>query len=319
MHDKRAQVAPELRAFLDVFPPLELTDESLAQMRSPGPMQERMLVPPPLSAAQQAVTCEQVFLPGADGAPEVRALLYTPPNAAVVRPAYLHMHGGGYVLGMPEINDGGNRDIAMRLGCSVLSVDYRLAPETPHPGPLEDCYAALAWLHGQRGSLGIDTARIAIGGESAGGGLAAALALLARDRGEYAISFQMLDSPMLDDRTLSPPPYGEFTWGTAQNRFGWRALLGCEPGSADVPVGAVPARAERLDGLPPAFIAVGAIDLFLHEDLAYARRLIDAGVATELHVIPGAYHGFAIMGEAAPQVRALIRYRNEALARAFAA
>ncbi len=316
MHDKRALVAPELRAFLELLPPLELTNETLAQIRAPGASQR--FVPPPLSAAQQAVTCEQVFLPGAAGAPEVRALLYTPPGAAALRPAYLHMHGGGYVIGMPEGSDGGSRDIAAQLGCSVLSVDYRLAPETPHPGPLEDCYAALAWLHGKADSLGIDPSRIAVGGESAGGGLAAALALLARDRGEFPICFQMLDSPMLDDRTLSPPPFGEFTWGVAQNYFGWRALLGCEPGAPNAPAGAVPARAARLDGLPPALIVVGAIDLFLHEDLAYAQRLIDAGVSIEVHVIPGAYHGFLMAGPTTPQSRALTQYRSEALSRAFA-
>jgi acetyl esterase/lipase len=312
-----SHVAPELRPWLALFPPLELTDESLALMRSPDAFRRPGLAPPPLSAAQQAVHCKQVFIPGPPGAPDVRALLYTPPGAAATRPAYLHLHGGGFILGMPEVNDGSNRTIAAQQGCVVLSIDYRLAPETRHPGPLEDCYAGLAWLHAQAGALGIDPLRIAVGGESAGGGHAAALALLARDRGALRICFQLLDSPMLDDRTLTPPDFGEFTWGTAQNRFGWRALLGCEPGGEHVPEGAVPARAARVDGLPPTFIAVGAIDLFVDENLAYARRLIAAGVPTEVHVIPGAFHGFGLGGEAAPQARALMRYRSEALSRAF--
>jgi triacylglycerol lipase len=315
--DLRAMVAPELRPCLDSIPPLELTHENLALLRAPAALRQPAFVPPPLTPAQQAVRCEQVFVPGPPGAPDVRALLYTPPGEPALRPAYLHLHGGGYVLGMPENNDGSNREIASRHGCMVLSVDYRLAPETRHPGPLEDCYAALAWLHRESAPLGIDASRIAIGGESAGGGHAAALALLARDRGEYPICFQLLDSPMLDDRSVTPPPFGEYTWGAAHNRFGWRALLGCEPGSADVPDGAVPARAARLEGLPPSFIVVGAIDLFADEDIAYARRLIAAGVPTELHVIPGAFHGFAVAGDAAPQVRALMRYRDEALSRAF--
>jgi triacylglycerol lipase len=255
-------------------------------------------------------------------APEVRVLIYMPPGQAVDRPAYMHIHGGGFVLGMPEISDAENRTIALELGCIVVSVDYRLAPETRFPGALEDCYAALAWLHREAVTLGVDTARIAIGGESAGAGHAASLALLARDRGEFTICFQLLDSAALDDRTGSGaethPVCGEFVWTAPQNRFGWRALLGAEPGGPGVPIQAVPARAASLAGLPQTFIAVGSLDLFLEENIAYARRLIHAGVSTELHVIPGAFHGFGFLGAAAPQARALLRYRNEALARAFA-
>jgi acetyl esterase/lipase len=318
MPDNLSHVAPELRPWLALFPRLDLTEESLALMRSPDAFRTATLTPPPLSAEQQAVRCEQVFIPGPSGAPDVRALLYTPPDVAAIRPAYLHLHGGGFILGMPEINDGSNRTMAAQHGCLVLSIDYRLAPETRHPGPLEDCYAGLAWLHRQSAALGVDPTRIAVGGESAGGGHAAALALLARDRGVFPICFQLLDSPMLDDRTLTPPGFGEFTWSAAQNRFGWGALLGCEPGGEDVPEGAVPARAARVGGLPATFIAVGAIDLFVDENLAFARRLIAAGVPTEVHVVPGAFHGFGLGGDAAPQARALMRYRSEALSRAFA-
>jgi triacylglycerol lipase len=168
---------------------------------------------------------------------------------------------------------------------------------------VEDCYAALQWLHANAGELGVDPARIAIRGESAGGGLAAALALLARDRGGPAIAHQNLIYPMLDDRTCItrlPAHLGAFVWTPQANAFGWRSLLGQEPGAADISPYAAPARAEDLAGLPPAFIAVGALDLFLIEDMDYARRLIEAKVATELHVYPSAYHGFDVLPDAAP-------------------
>jgi acetyl esterase/lipase len=205
----------------------------------------------------------------------------------------------------------------------VVSVDYRLAPETRFPGAVEDCYAALAWLVSQAERLGVDRERVAIGGESAGGGHAAALALLVRQRGDIKLCLQMLDSPMLDDRTGSTrdahPYCGEFVWTPASNRFGWRALLGVEPGGPEVPVEAVPARVADLSGLAPAFILVGALDLFLEEDMEYARRLTRVGVPTELHVIPGAFHGFGAAGEDQPIVRHCLNLRRHALARALAA
>jgi triacylglycerol lipase len=232
----------------------------------------------------------------------------------------LHIHGGGYVLGIPEANDAANRATALALGIVVVSVDYRLAPETVWPGALEDCYAALVWMHESAAELGIDPTRIAIAGESAGGGHAAALALHARDRGGPAICFQLLDAPMLDDRTGTtndPHPHvGHFVWTPEKNRFGWRALLGVEPGGPEVPAAAVPARAADLSGLPPTFISVGALDLFLEEDMDFVRRLTRAGVPAELHVIPGAYHGFG-MAQGSPQVVQTAELRNRALARAL--
>lgn len=319
--DTRRLVASELLPGLDALPRFQLSEEVLPLIRNGGGGREKM-TPPPLSPEQRAVSCEQRFIKGAQGAPDVRVLLYTPAKASSPRPAYLHLHGGGYILGTPEINDGSNRMLAHELGCVVVSVDYRLAPETRFPGSLEDCYAALAWLHINAEQLGVDRGRIAIGGESAGGGHAAALAILARQRGEYPICLQLLDSPMIDDRTGSvsdPHPYcGEFVWPPANNRFGWRALLGVEPGGPDVPIGAVPARESDLSNLPATFIAVGALDLFLEENLEYARRLIRAGVPTEFHVIPGAFHGFGVAGAGAPQVQTCLRLRRDALARAFA-
>lgn len=317
----RGMIAPELAPGLELMPTIELNDELIAFLRSGAPLQAGFEMPP-LSAAQEAVRREERLIPGLNGAPDVRVLLYTPPGAAAApRPAFLHIHGGGYVLGSADLNDGSNRGLAAELDCVVASVDYRLAPETTFPGALEDCYAALKWLHAEAGTLGVDAGRIAVGGESAGGGHAAALAILARDRGEIPILLQVLDSPMLDDRTgtnSDPHPYcGEFVWPPANNRYGWRALLGMEPGGRETPHGASPARVADLAGLPSAFIVVGALDLFLEEDLEYARRLARAGVAVELHVIPGAYHGFTVVGGGAPQVQTVLSLRREALARAF--
>jgi acetyl esterase/lipase len=182
---------------------------------------------------------------------------------------------------------------ATRLGITVASVEYRLAPEHPYPAPLEDCYAALAWL---AGLPAVDPTRVAIGGASAGGGLAAALAFLARDRGEVTPLFQLLAYPMLDDRsslTAEKPTYR--LWNTRSNQFGWTAYLG----DADRQV-AVPARRVDLAGLASAWIGVGTHDLFHDEDLAYAERLRGAGVPCEVEIIPGAFHGFDLV---APKVR----------------
>jgi len=180
----------------------------------------------------------------------------------------------------------------------VISVDYRLAPETRFPGALEDCYAALAWLHANAEDLGVDPARIAVSGDSAGGGLAAGLALLARDRHEYGIAFQHLVFPALDDRTAVrtdlSPLVGEFIWTQASNVYAWTSLLGEPPGGPHVSPYAAPARAEDLARLPPACIQVGGLDLFVDESVDYARRLAVAGVPCELHVYPGAPHGFTM-------------------------
>ncbi|HEX7854936.1 MAG TPA: alpha/beta hydrolase [Sphingobium sp.] len=317
----RHLVAPELLAALDLFPSMVVDDTYITAIR--GGTVPSFSLPADLPPALAAIRREEHFIPGAPGSPNVRILVYTPPTGSVSpRSAILEIHGGGYVMGSAEISDASNRALVQDLDCVIVSVDYRLAPETRWPGALEDCYAALKWLHEQVATLGVDAARIAIMGGSAGGGHAAALALLARDRGEYPICFQMLHAPMLDDRTGStsePHPYaGEFIWTPGSNRFGWRALLGVEPGGADVPANAVPARAASLEGLPPTAIVVGALDLFLEEDMDYARRLIRAGVPTELHVIPGAYHGYGLAGPGAPLVRLTAQLQRDALARAFA-
>ncbi len=313
----RHLVDPELVASLDMFPALELTEETVVQVRA---MMEEMSSQRPNLPAFPDISVSERFVPGPEGAPDVRVLVYLPTTARAPLPALLWIHGGGYVIGTADQEDLGVKSIVSAVGCAAVSVDYHLAPETPHPGPVEDCYAALHWLYTHAEELGVDTTHIAIGGASAGGGLAAGLALLTRDRGEVPLAFQLLIYPMLDDRTVTvaePHPYtGEFIWTPEGNRFGWTALLGQEPGSPDISPYAAAARAEHLEGLPPTFISVGALDLFLEENLEYARRLMRAGVPTELHVYPGAFHGFDIAA-GAKVTQSALRDRLGALARAF--
>lgn len=286
----RHLVDPQLLPLLEMIPPLQLSPDTLPTLRARPARFEA----DPRDAERTDLTVRRA--PGPPGAPEVEVLVYRPRAASGPLPCILHIHGGGYVAGDAQSLEAAHRPLASELSCCIVSVNYRLAPETPFPGPVEDCYAALAWLAAQAGELGVDAARIGVMGESAGGGLAAALALLARDRGEHRLAFQHLIYPMIDDRTCvvaEPHPYaGEFVWTPASNHFGWTSLLGAPPGGGDVSPYAAAARAKDLAGLPPAYIATGALDLFLEEDLEYARRLIRAGVPTELHVYPGAFHGF---------------------------
>jgi acetyl esterase/lipase len=281
------------------MPPFDLSLTMLPQMRG---MMVEMLKQQNAAAPPSDIVVEERHVPGPSGAPDIRVLIYSPPGATGTKPGYLHIHGGGYIMGTPEMMDLQNKATVGEIGCVIVSVDYRLAPDTPHPGPVEDCYAALKWFHANAASLGVDPDLIAIGGESAGGGLSAALGLLARDRGEVPLAFQLLIYPMLDDRTVTrsdPHPFaGEFIWTAQSNRFGWHSLLGAEPGSPGVSPYAAAARADNLAGLPPTFISVGALDIFLDEDIDYAKRLLAAGVPTELHVYPGAYHGFDVAFDA---------------------
>jgi triacylglycerol lipase len=286
----RHLVDPELGPLLDVFPALALSEETLA-----GARENRMAFPVD-PQADAAVADERRRVAGPKDAPDVEVFCYRPKAATGALPCILHVHGGGYVLGDAQSMAAFHKPLALELNCSIVSVEYRLAPETPFPGAVEDAYAALGWLVANAGEIDVDTGCIGLMGESAGGGLAAALALLTRDRKEHALAFQHLIYPMLDDRTCTradPHPFaGEFVWTAASNRFGWRALLGVEPGSAGVSPYASAARAETLAGLPSTYISTGALDLFVEEDVDYARRLMRAGVPTELHVYPGAFHGF---------------------------
>jgi acetyl esterase/lipase len=292
--DPYSLVDPELLPVLKQFPAaVDLSLEMAIKFRQmPG-------MPPLPAPAPQPV---ERHIPGPPGAPEVRLWVVDPAPVEKGKPLLLHMHGGGFMMTnpmwMPQL-----QGIATDCHCVVVSVDYRLAPETRYPGALEDNYAALKWVHAHAAELGIDRSRIAVGGESAGGYHAASLAIHARDRNQRdhneedaPICFQLLIYPALDDRTGSShpasPAVGHFMWTPSANRLAWGSLLGVPAGSSKVPVAAVPARVASVVGLPPAWIGVGSIDLFAEEDMEYARRLVHAGVATELLVMRGAFHGF---------------------------
>lgn len=283
-------VDPALRPMVEAFPSVTLTDQNLAEFR---------MRPLPFEIVDDGrVSLEELTVPGPAGAPDIPVRLYRPVDATEPLGCIFHIHGGGYVGGSAKEMEFLQRPLAAMLGCAIVSVDYRLAPETRFPGAIEDCYAALSWLFGGAADRNIDHGRIGVMGESAGAGLAAALALMVRDRGQFALAFQHLVYPMIDDRTCirEPSPFaGEFIWDRQSNHFGWSALLGHEPGHDGVSQYAAAARAKDLAGLPPAFISTGALDLFVDEDIDFAARLIRAGVPTELHVWPGAFHGFDLM------------------------
>lgn len=302
----RTLVDPQIIPLIEMLPGFDLTPGTLAQNRE---LMEALSKANPV-ATPEGVTVSERRIPGRGGAPEVRVVITAPTASGKGRPGILHVHGGGYVMGSPDGSAATTGRYAAELGAVVVSVDYRLAPETTYPGALEDGYAALTWLHREADALGVDRERIAVTGESAGGGLAAAVVLFARDHGEVHVAFQHLIFPMLDDRTAANSAassyLGEFVWTPAANVFGWTSLLGAAPGGLEVSPYAAPARADNLAGLPPTFIICGALDLFLAEDMDYARRLILAGVPTELHIYPGAPHGFMLV-ETADISRAFAR------------
>jgi acetyl esterase/lipase len=247
-------------------------------------------------------------VPGPPGAPDIVVRVHIPDGLQRPAPCLYSIHGGGYVVGHRSMDDIRFDRWCPKLGFIGVSVEYRLAPETPFPGPLEDCYAGLEWVFDQATELGLDRNRIGIGGASAGGGLAAGLALLARDRGELPVAFQMLAYPMIDDRQTSESSNWEVPiWSPANNTFGWKSYLGDLYGRDDVPYLAAPARALDLTGLPPALVYVGTLDGFCDEDVLYAMRLYQAGVPTQLHVYPGAPHGFDGFAPAA-QISRLSQY-----------
>ena len=276
----------------------------------------------PRVANTTGVTIEDRKIPGPAGAPQVRVRIYTPAAGGKNLPGLCYFHGGGYVVGTPEAEDDPVCYIVRETGCVAVSVDYRLAPEHKAPAAVDDAYAALKWMYANAASLGVDASRIAIGGRSAGGGLTAGLALMARDRGEVKPIFQMLIYPMLDDRTSASPGQAitdPRVWNHGHNEQGWKHYLPGTPGGPDTSSYAAPARATDLRGLPPAYIAIGAAEVFLQEDIAYAQRLHEAGVSTELHVFPGAYHGWeGYLPNAVLSQRAIVE-RTAALKRAFKA
>ncbi len=263
--------------------------------------------------APEGVQTEDRTIPGPDGAPEVPVRIYRAAAAEGARPGVLYIHGGGMVVGGLDSGDYECKVLCAQLGAVVVNVDYRLAPEHPHPAPVEDCYASLQWFAAQAEALGVDDDRIAIYGPSAGGGLTVATTLVALDRKGPKIRFVMALYPMLDDRNVTPSSHQITSigvWDRHANLEAWQAYLG--GGEADHY--AAPARREDVTGFPPAFIDVGTEDAFRDEDIAFANKLLAAGVATELHVLPGAYHGSELMAPTAPLSQRILTRRFEALA-----
>ena len=240
------------------------------------------------------VIAEDHQVPGPHGAPKVMVRLYRPAALPDSAPALYWIHGGGMLLGSVEMDDAYCGRLADQLNAVIASVEYRLAPEHPYHAPLDDCYAGLAWLAGATDEIGVDPTRIAIGGASAGAGLAAGLAQLARDRGDVEVCFQFLVYPMLDDRNSTRSSHAITdgrVWNRDTNHVGWNAYLSGQAGSEGIDAYAAPARSDDLSGLPPAYVCVGTMDLFVDEDIAYAQALLAADVPVELHVYPGAFHG----------------------------
>lgn len=288
--------------------------ELLETMRSqPGPFPFDA-VPAP------GVRRDETTVPGLAGAPDVPIRVIRRTNAAVGVPGVVWIHGGGLILGSSDWDAVFLDELVAKTGCVAVSVEYRLAPETPYPGALDDCYAALEFLHGHADELGVDASRLAVGGFSAGAGLAAACALRARGGG-IPLVHQHLVYPMLDDRKTTPSSRWDMLagWSREMNAFAWQCYLGDLYGTAEVTQDAAPARADDLTGLAPAYIHVGALDGFLHENLDYAARLISAGVSTELHVFPRAPHGFDVVAPEATVTRTAKALSDAALGRVLSA
>ena len=307
----RHLVDPDFLPLIDLLPNNQFTREDLPAIRIESENRFAFIGAPPIAPEVKVIAGE--------GGP-LEVYWYDPAPGETGRPALLHIHGGGMVIGSAKSMQQAPSGMAAALGIPVASVEYRLAPDHPFPAPQQDCYTALTWLAAHAGELGVDAARIGITGESAGGGLAAATALMARDLGGPALAAQFLTYPMLDHRTGSGDcPYGnpitgEFVWTRLHNQFGWECLRG-DYGADDAHKGWFsPALADDLSGLPPTWIGTGSLDLFLDEDLDCALRLVKAGVPVELHSYPGAIHAFNAIAEA-PTAKAFTRDLLGAMAR----
>lgn len=266
--------------------------------------------------ANENVIQEDRTIPGPEGEPDISVRITRPKSADGALPGVYFIHGGGMVLGDVEGENVGATTISEQVNAVVVSVEYRLAPENPYPAPVEDCYAGLVWMTQHAAELGIDPARIALYGGSAGGGLVLATALLARDRKGPKVAFQMPIYPMIDDRneTASSHEISDVgIWDRSANIEAWEWYLG----GKDADEYAAPARAQELSGLPPTFIDVGTVDLFRDEDIAFANRLMQAGVPTELHINPGSYHAAEIFAPDARLSQRIWAMRLDALRRAL--
>jgi acetyl esterase len=282
---------PELAAVVDFLPKLPMGEpaEARAALR-------KMIADVPRPPLPDGVATVDRTVPGVDGN-EIPVRVYSPARDGAPVPAVLYIHGGGFVVGDLDTEHANAMSTADALGVVAVSVDYRLAPEHPFPAGVEDCYSALTWLAAEAGSLGVDPQRIAVFGQSAGGGLAAGLALMARDRGGPALCFQVLGIPELDDR-LETPSMVAFTdtpmWNRPSAERSWRYYLG-EGANGETSPYAAPARADDLSGLPAAYVSTCEYDPLRDEGIIYALRLLQAGVSVELHQFAGTFHGSTIL------------------------
>ncbi|VXB45764.1 alpha/beta hydrolase [Plantibacter sp. T3] len=310
---------PELAAVLAAvgdLMPSTLTADMIPMLRQASPVS----LPVDEMLAEAGVERRDLTIAGYEGA-EISLSVLARAGKTGTGPGVFHTHGGGMVMGDRFVGLGQFLPWIVELDATVVTVEYRLAPEFPDPYPVEDCYAALVWTAEHAQELGMDPARFIIAGASAGGGLAAGVALLARDRSGPELAGQVLIYPMLDDRdaTISTAQIdGVGVWDRGSNITGWTALLGDRVGGDDVSIYAAPARATDLTGLPPAFIDCGSAEVFRDEDVAYATSLWQAGVQAELHVWPGGFHGFDMLAPHAELARAMTAARNAWVARLLA-
>jgi acetyl esterase/lipase len=294
-----AKIHPELQQIAKKSPSLTFSNINLWLVHL-----VMYLMPTPKTP--EDILVENIFIPGQDDRTKIRLRIYKPKLIAAPTPVLIWLHGGGYVMGKPEMDDFSCAQYVRELGITVVSVDYRYAPKHRFPAGLEDSYSALKWVESHSQQLGVDAKRIAVGGASAGGGLAAALIQLAHDRQEIKPVFQLLVYPMLDDRTVLRSDIDDsnsVAWNQKSNRFGWKSYLGKKCGSEDVPEYSVPARRKDLSGLPQAWIGVGTVDIFHDEDMAYAQKLKECGIECEMYIVPGAFHGFDVFDPQTPIVQ----------------
>ncbi|MET3207515.1 UNVERIFIED_CONTAM: acetyl esterase/lipase [Paenibacillus sp. PvR008] len=309
--DFESRVLPELRSILAQFPGFQL-EENLELSRS-------YLSSPPIEKSEHVRTTSRM-IPSVAG--EILVKIYEPSQRTDVKlPAMLWIHGGGYVMGHPDMDDALCERFVQAAKCVVVSVDYRLAPEHPYPAAIDDCYAGLTWMTDEAELLGIDLDRIAIAGASGGGGLTAALALMARDKGGPALILQMPLYPMIDDRNMTASSH-EITadnapWNRTNNLAAWNMYLGDRTEDSEVSPYAVPSRVESLAGLPPTYTCIGQLDLFRDETIEYVARLAQAGVDVEFHLYPGTFHSFEGMVPQAEVSQRASQSYVDAIARAL--
>ncbi len=290
MSKEFSKIHPELQKVAKTSPKFNFNQKNLWFMRFLMSLMPKAKIP-------MDVFIKNIFCLGEADTTKIRLRVYTKKSLTAPSPVLIWMHGGGYIVGKPEQDDGCCSQYVQELGITVISIDYRCAPEHPFPAGLDDAYAALTWVVANAHELGIDPNRIAIGGASAGGGLAAALAQLVLDRQEFKFVFQLLVYPMLDDKTVLRSDIDDsqnVTWTQKSNQFGWESYLGVPCGTQEIPEYAVPARRQDLKNLPPAWIGVGSLDVFHDEDIVYTKRLQASGVECQLEVIEGAFHGFDV-------------------------